>query len=506
MKMVPELEALRHRKAPLAMAPGEFRDIGHRLVDRLADRLAALPAGPVVRDESPADVRAAFGAEQALPPAGADAARLIADATELLFDHSLFNGHPRFFGYITSSPAPIGILGDFLAAAVNQNVGAWRLGPLATEIEAQAVRWIAELIGFPTTCGGLLVSGGNMANFVGVLAARVAAATWDVRSEGLSRGPQLLMYASSGTHTWIQKAADLFGLGSAAIRWIASDEEQRMDAADLRRQITRDLQLDHHLPFLVVATAGSVSTGVVDPLAEIAAICRDHNLWFHVDGAYGALAAGVPAAPASLGALSEADSIAVDPHKWLYAPLEAGCALVRDADKLRQAFSYHPAYYQFDDQVVNYYDYGPQNSRGFRALKVWLALRQVGRDGYLQMIGDDIRLAKHLHHLVSNHPELEAKTCHLSITTFRYVPLDLRPRLGAAKVEEYLNRLNQQLLAAIEKSGEAFLSNAVLGDQFVLRACVVNFHTSLGDIEALPRLLSRLGAQVDTVLRRERSL
>lgn len=506
MKIAADLEALRQRKAPLEMRPGEFRAIGHRLVDQIADRLATLPDRLVTPDESPAVVRKALGAEHTLPLAGTDAGRLMSEATELLFDHSLFNGHPRFFGYITSSPAPIGMFGDFLAAALNQNMGAWRLAPLATEIEGQAVRWIAELIGFPTSCGGLLVSGGNMANFVCFVAARAAKAPWDVRKEGLSReGRRLLVYASTETHTWIQKAADLFGLGTDAIRWIATDPEQRMDVSALRRQIEQDLRLGHQ-PFLVVGTAGSVSTGAIDSLPEIGAICREHELWFHVDGAYGALAALAPGSPASLRALGDADSVAVDPHKWLYTPLEAGCALVRDADKLRSAFSYHPAYYHFDDQVVNYFDYGPQNSRGFRALKVWLALRQVGRAGYLKMIGDDILLARHLHQLLAHHPEFEATTQNLSITTFRYVPPDLRPQLGSENVENYLSELNQKLLTAVEKSGEAFLSNALIGGKFVLRACIVNFHTSLGDVEALPLLLSRLGKEADTTLRRERAV
>ena len=503
MNIAPEIEALRQRKAPLEMPPGEFREIGHRLVDQIADRLAKLPDGLVTPDESPADVRGAGGAERPLPPAGTDAGRLVSEATELLFDHSLFNGHPRFFGYITSSPAPIGMFGDFLAAALNQNVGAWRLAPLATEIEVQTVRWIAELIGFPISCGGLLVSGGNMANFVCFVAARAAKTPMDVRKVGLPRERRLLVYASMEAHTWIQKAADLFGLGTDAIRWIATDDEQRMDPSALRRRIDEDLRLGHQ-PFLVVGTAGSVSTGAIDPLPDIAAICRTHGLWFHVDGAYGALAAQVPGSPASLRALSDADSVAVDPHKWLYAPLEAGCVLVRDAERLRNAFSYHPAYYHFDDQVVNYFDYGPQNSRGFRALKVWLALRQVGRAGYLQMIGEDILLARHLHQLLARHPEFEAITQSLSITTFRYVPPDLRPQLGSEKVENYLSLLNQHLLTAVENSGEAFLSNALIGGKFVLRACIVNFHTSLGDIEALPLLLSRLGEEADTTLRPER--
>jgi aromatic-L-amino-acid decarboxylase len=501
MNLAPELEALRQRQTPLDMPPEEFREIGHRLVDEIADRLAKVPDGPVTPDESPAELRQLLGAEQTLPTAGADPGRLVREATELLFDHSLFNGHPRFLGYITSSPAPIGMFGDFLAAALNQNVGAWRLGPLATEIEVQVVRWIAELIGFPTSCGGLLVSGGNMANLVCFGAARAAKAPWDVRKEGLSRQrPTLLAYASIETHTWIQKAADLFGLGTDAIRWIATDDDQRMDPADLGRRIEEDLRLGHH-PFLVVGTAGSVSTGAVDPLPEITAICREHGLWFHVDGAYGGLAARAPGSPASLRALGDADSVAVDPHKWLYAPLEAGCVLVRDAEKLRRAFSYHPAYYHFDDQVVNYFDYGPQNSRGFRALKVWLALRQVGCAGYLKMIGDDMLLARHLHQLLAHHPAFEATTQSLSITTFRYVPPDLRPQLGSEKVETYLNQLNQHLLAAVEKSGEAFLSNALVDGRYLLRACVVNFHTSLDDIEALPRLVARLGQEADAALR-----
>ncbi|MEN3337507.1 MAG: aromatic-L-amino-acid/L-tryptophan decarboxylase [Acidobacteriota bacterium] len=505
MTISPELEALRTRRAALEIEADEFRAIGHRLVDEIADGLSRVPGGLVTPDESPAQLRATIRAEQGLPSTGADAAALVSDATKLLFGHSTFNGHPRFFGYITSSPSPIGMFGDFLAAALNQNVGAWRLAPLATEIEGQSVRWIAELVGYPTDCGGLLVSGGNLANFVCFVAARAARAGWDVRKEGLAHGgASLLVYASVETHTWIYKAVDLFGLGTDAIRLISTDDEQRMDSSALRQAIQQDVKAGHR-PFLVVATAGTVSTGAVDPLPEIAAVCREHDLWFHVDGAYGALAARVPGAPSSLRALHMADSVAVDPHKWLYAPLEAGCVLVRDAERLRGAFSYHPPYYHFDSDAVNYFDYGPQNSRGFRALKVWLALKQVGSDGCLTMIGDDILLARHLHQIVSDHPDFEAVTRNLSIATFRYVPRDLRPRLGTSSVEEYLDVLNRNLLTALEKSGQAFLSNAVVGGKFLLRACVVNFHTALGDIEAVPPLLCRFGAEADRVLRRERN-
>jgi len=209
-------------------------------------------------------------------------------------------------------------------------------------------------------------------------------------------------------------------------------------------------------------------------------------------------------APADLLGLSEADSVAIDPHKWLYSPLEVGCALVCDPNKLRDAYSHHPpSYYKFDtnaeDNPINYYEFGPQNSRGFRALKVWLALKQVGKDVYVRMISDDIQLARDLFDLVEKHPELEAFTQNLSITTFRYVPEELTR--GTTRTETYLNQLNTELLTRLQQSGEVFLSNAVIRDTYVLRVCVVNFRTSLGDIEALPGIIVRVGAEVDEEIR-----
>jgi aromatic-L-amino-acid/L-tryptophan decarboxylase len=500
-----DIESLRRRHAPLAMDAAAFREIGHRLVDDISHRLSRVPDGRVTPGESPSEVRRALQAELALPSNGADAASLVRDTTGMLFDHSLFNGHPRFFGYITASPAPIAMLGDFLASALNQNVGAWNLAPIASEMESQAVRWIAELIGYRPTCGGLLVSGGNMANFVCLLAARAAKAPW-VRTEGLrSDRPRLLVYASTETHTWLHKAADMSGLGTDAIRWVPVNAARQIDLGELRTRIDEDRRAGHQ-PFLVVGNAGTVATGTVDPLGRLAALCREEDLWFHVDGAYGALAAQVAGAPADLAALANADSVAVDPHKWLYAPLEAGCALVKDPATLRNAFAYHPAYYRFDEEMVNYYESGPQNSRGFRALKVWLALRQVGRAGYYRMIADDIRLAEHLRRLLDERQDFQVVSRSLSIATFRYVPADLASQRRDVPVEEYLNRLNQQLLSAVEKSGEAFLSNAVDGGTFLLRVCIVNFHTSLEDIEAVPPLLARLGAQIDSALRGELAL
>jgi aromatic-L-amino-acid decarboxylase len=500
-------DALRYRIAPLEMTPSEFHKVGRQLVERIAEFLCKLPYRPVTPNESPKAIREVLGTGP-LPVEGSEAKDLLEEAADLLFAHSTFNGHPRFLGVITSSAAPIGALGDLLAASVNPNVGGWIGGPMANEIEAQTVRWMAELIGYPTDCGGLLVSGGNMGNFVGLLAARKAKAPWDVRAAGLmgEGARRLRVYTSSETHTWIHKAADMFGLGTEAIRWIPVDTQLRMDTTALRSQLQADIDAGD-LPFLVIGTAGTVSTGAVDPLPEIAAICREYDLWFHVDGAYGGFAAallndGQGKVPVDLKGIHEADSVAVDPHKWLYAPLEAGCALVRKPEALRDTFSYHPPYYHFADQAeptIDYYEYGPQNSRGFRALKVWLALRQVGRAGYAEMISDDIQLAQELYHLVETHPELQAFTQGLSITTFRYVPPGLTP--GSEQVEAFLNQLNAELLTRLQRSGEAFLSNAVVRGTFLLRACVVNFRTSLEDIEALPGIIIRIGREVDSAMR-----
>ncbi|NOT33029.1 MAG: aspartate aminotransferase family protein [Candidatus Eisenbacteria bacterium] len=482
------------------MDAAEFRAAGHALVDQLAGVLESIASRPVTPARTPAEVRAAFRLDAPLPEHGAAAGPLLEETARLLFEHSLFNAHPRFFDYITSSPAPIGVLADLLAAAVNSNVGSFVLSPTATEIEAQTVRWVAELIGYPTDCGGVLVSGGNMANMIGFWAARASKADWNVRTAGVAAGRSLRTYASAETHTWLQKAADLAGLGTDSVCFIPTRDDLRMDVERLERQIVAD-RASGHLPFLVVGTAGSVSTGAVDPLREIGFVCRREGLWFHVDGAYGGFAAAVDLAPADLLAISGADSVAVDPHKWLYAPLEAGCALVRDVDALRKAFSYRPSYYNFGENVLNYVDLGPQNSRGFRALKVWLGLRHAGASGYRRMIADDMALAAALAEAVKAHPELEFCTHELSITTYRFVPADLRGRIGEPAVDAYLDALNREVLERVQSGGEAFVSNAVIRGRYMLRACVVNFNTRTADMAALVVLSARVGRDVDTDLR-----
>lgn len=485
------------------MPADEFRRVGHELIERIAEFYETLPARDLRGARTPAAAQELLG-PRALPDQATDAGTLLNELAPLLFDESLHNGHPRFFGYITSSAAPIGALADLLAAAANPNLAKWELAPFASEVEAQAVRWIAELIGYDPDSAGLMVSGGNMANFLAFVAARAAKAPWAIRETGNAGGDRLLTaYVSSETHTWIEKAVDVCGLGAGAVRWIETGADGRMRLDRLREHIAADRNKGR-LPFFVVGTAGSVATGAIDPLRELAAICRDEDLWFHVDGAYGAPAACLPEAPPDLHALDLADSVAIDPHKWLYSPIEAACVLTRHENALRNAFSFRPSYYSFDDaheSGADYYELGMQNTRGFRALKVWLGLRQAGRKGYQESIRGDIGMAAALYASATAHAEFEAHGINLSIATFRYVPSDIDASNPDAT--EYLNELNRALLKELKSGGELFLSNAVVDGKYLLRACVVNFRTQQADVDAVLPIVESAGRRLDQALRRD---
>ncbi|MBC8769310.1 aspartate aminotransferase family protein [Arenibacter sp. BSSL-BM3] len=481
------------RRSSIEMDKEEFRKIGYQLIDDISNFIDSIDQKPVTPNESPSQLQDLLG-NSSLPEYGRPATELIAKTTDLLFNHSLLNGHPKFLGYITSSAAPIGALADLLAASVNPNVGAHILSPMATEIEKQTIKWLCDFIGVPSDYGGILVSGGNMANFTAFLAARTAKAPQNIKEDGIqNKSNKLTVYCSKTTHTWIEKAVVLFGLGTKSVRWIPTDASNRMDTKVLETTIKKDLE-NHCLPLMIVGTAGDVSTGVVDNLSEISAICKTYNLWFHIDGAYGVPAAIVPKFKHLFEGIKEADSIALDPHKWLYSPLEAGCTLVKNPQHLIDTFSSHPEYYNFgnigDDKAQNFYEYGLQNSRGFRALKVWLALQQIGRNGYKELISEDIELSEMLYDLADKHPELEAVSQNLSITTFRYVPLE------GTKNKEYLNTLNEAILNELQTGGEVFLSNAIVNGQYSLRACIVNFRTSREDIKEIIEIIIRTGRKV----------
>ena len=493
-------ESLIHRQSPIEMDAQAFREAGHLLIDEIAGFISSISDFPVTTAPGPRALQAKL--PKTMPIKGEDPSALVRETWKLLVKNSLFNGHPRFWGYITSSPAPLGMLGDLLASAVNSNCGAFVLSPLATEIEKQTIQWLGEFIGYPAG-SGIMVSGGNVANFIGFLAARKARSNWDIRKLGLqpSQG-KWRVYTSAETHTWINKAADLFGLGLDAVRWIQVDSDQRMIVSLLDQQMTEDKR-EGLVPMFVAATAGSVGTGAVDALKEIAAICKKHDCWLHIDGAYGGFAAALPELKNMFDGIELADSIAIDPHKWLYSPLEAGCTLVKDVNALTDAFSFHPVYYNFEsdeEPQTNFYESGLQNSRGFRALKVWLGFRQAGAEGHIRMIREDIRLAEILFELLKEYKEIETFSQHLSITTFRFKPAGVH----AETEQEYLNKLNQAILNSLQSGGEVFLSNAVLDGNFLLRACIVNFRTSLSDIKSLPAIILKEGYLIHEQMMKER--
>jgi len=486
-----------NRDTPIEISKVEFQKLGHQLIDKIADFMDTIDEKTVSVNKTPNELQKILG-NPSLPENGKPSTELLSKTTDLLFNNSLLNGHPKFLGYITSSPAPLGALADLLASSVNPNVGAYILSPIATEIEKQTVKWLAEFIGVSPNYGGILVSGGNMANFTAFLAARTAKAPKTIKEDGISNASdKLTIYCSKSTHTWIEKAAILFGLGTKSIRWIKTTPSNKMDDKILEETIREDIK-NGCKPIMVIGTAGDVSTGAVDNLKNISIVCKKYNMWFHIDGAYGIPAAVIPPLKSLFDGVKEADSIALDPHKWLYSPLEAGCILVKNPQHLIDTFSSHPDYYNFSSNegeiAQNYYEYGLQNSRGFRALKVWLTLKQVGRSGYEKLISEDIELSKLLFLLAENHQELDAVTQNLSITTFRYIPSNYKN--GLENKDDYLNKLNEELLNELQSGGEVFLSNAIVNENYCLRACVVNFRTSKKDIKEIVEIIIREGRKV----------
>jgi len=482
--------------ADLAWSADRARDLGTRVVALWGELLDRLPTLPVGGRASAAEVRAAVTRDIPTEPLEID--ELVDALRTIAFEHSTYPGHSGFMAYITGAGTVPGAAADLLAAALNQNVGGFRLSPAATEIELHLGRWFASRFGLPGTAGGYVTSGGAMASFTALKAARDAKAGWSIRELGVRGGPPLTMYASSEVHDVNTRAADMLGLGRDGVRQIACDAHLRMRTDALRSAIARDVR-NGNQPIAVIATAGTVSTGAIDPLNDIADVCAEHGLWMHVDGAYGGTAALTDALRPLFRGIERADSVAFDPHKWLYTPHSGGAIVVRDMQTLENAFAIEPSYTHEDKELTlrgtDLFALGPQFSRGFHALKIWVSLLAHGWAAYERRIAHDVALAKYLYERASAHPELEAmgSAPDLSIACFRYVPRELR---GDATAEPYLNSLNERIMAELQLGGRVFPSNAVLGGKFVLRACVVNFRTEVADIDALVAQTAEQGARL----------
>jgi glutamate/tyrosine decarboxylase-like PLP-dependent enzyme len=484
----------------LDWSPARARALGETALDIWEEWLTRLRDLPVGRAHTAEQVRAAVAIpipDEPLPPE-----RLAAYLRSLVLDWSMYPGHPGFMAYISGAGTVPGAPAELLAAALNQNVGGWRLSPAITEIERSLTTWFARRLGLPETAGGLFTSGGAMATFVALKTARDAMAGWDIRVDGVRAGPPLALYTSSEVHVVNERAADMLGLGSGAVRKVAVDERLRMHTGALRAAIATDIAAGVR-PIAVIATAGTVTTGAIDPLGEIADICEEYGLWFHVDGAYGGIAAMVDELRTGFGGIERAHSVAFDPHKWLYTPHSGGVVLVSDLQRLADAFAVQPTYIWEDPEYtkrgIDFVQLGPQFSRGNYALKVWVSLLAHGWTAFARRIRHDVELAAYLHRAADARPEFETLAPHgLSIACFRYVPPDLPDFDGR---NDYLNRLNERLMLDVQLHGRVFPSNAVIDGRFGLRACIVNFRTETADIHALLDVAAELGARIDRDMR-----
>ncbi len=473
---------------PTMLGQEEFRQLGYSLIDLVARHLYQVrlrpPYHPVSEEARQALVLLP------LPDNGVRAEEIVAFFEERIQPYPTFGtGHPRGFGWITGGPDPMAVLGSLLAAALNPNcIGG---DQSATYLELAVLRWLKELVGFPTEeSAGLLLSGGTQATLVCLMAARHAAAVaagWNPRIEGLQRYPApLVLYTSEQTHHCVAGAVEVLGLGQHHLRSIASTDDFHLDLAALHAAVRRDRQ-DGQQPFCVVANAGTTNTGAIDPLAAIADFCEREGLWFHVDGAYGAFGRLDPRIAFRYGGMERADSLSLDPHKWLSVPYECGCALVRNREQLVATFAVPPPDYLRETLgEVRFTDYSMQLSRGFHALKLWMALMSAGRSGLVALVSRHNALARRLVELIDGTPDLERMApVELSTVCFRAVPPRLRGEFAA------LDALNKAVMREVQLEGEAFLSGTMLRGCFVLRACILHSMTAEEDIVALVGAVQR---------------
>lgn len=482
-------------------SPAEWealRALGHRMWDDTLDSLRDVRERPVWRSV-PDEVRRALSAPAPLEPEPLE--RVYEELQRDVLPYPTGNTHPRFWGWVMGTGTPVGVLAEMLTAGMNSNVGG--LDHSATLVENQTIRWLSELLGYPSQASGVLVSGGTMANLIGLTVARSAKAGFDVRIDGLQGAqPRLMVYASTETHSWTIKACELLGLGRRALRQVPVNARYQTDIDALRRMIAEDRAAGHR-PICVVGTAGTVNTGATDDLRALGALCRDEDLWFHVDGAFGALAALSPELREIVAGMEQADSLAFDLHKWGYIPYEVGCVLVRDEKAHRATFSLTPEYLRPAARGLavdpGYFaDLGVQLSRNFRALKVWMSLKSQGGNAWGRLVHQNVMQARHLASLVEAHAELELLApVALNVVCFRYVAPGL--------TQDQLNALNAELLLLLQERGIAVPSSTTLGGRFAIRVANTNHRTRTEDLDALATAVVQIGRELVAAAHAERA-
>ncbi|HKB13694.1 MAG TPA: aminotransferase class V-fold PLP-dependent enzyme [Vicinamibacterales bacterium] len=476
---------------PTEWTAAEIRRVGRLVVDLIADHITSLPDEPTFRP-FPADLAEQMTATPA-PAEGVAPDEILRIFTETIEPYPFGNGHPRFWGWVNSPPALMGVFADALAAAMNPSCAGGNHA--AIHLERQVLQWFRDLLGFPDESMGLLVSGGSMATMTALAVARYVKAGVDVRRDGLRSAPQpFAFYMTSEGHSCARKAIELLGFGSASIRTVPTTADFTMDVAALDAAIAADREAGVR-PIAAIATAGTTNTGAIDDLAAIAGVCRRHGVWMHVDAAYGGAAIVSRAYGDEIAALAHGDSVALDPHKWLFVPVEAGLVFVKDGEAMRSAFSLVPPYIRTTGSAGEVYglpwfsEYGFQQTRGFRALKVWMTLQQFGIAGYKAVIEENIALARHLAGQVESDPDFALMAPPgLSIVCFRYV--------GALASEDQIVAANRAILERLQLGGDAFITSTELGGRFVLRACIVNYRSTRADVDRLLDAVRAIGRAV----------
>lgn len=472
----------------LDLSPEQFRELGYRAVDMLAEQLAAVYDAPTRRPIT--DELREWLMNRPLGKEGIDPAELLQVVNDVVLPYPMGNNSPRFFGWVNSPAAPLGVLADFLAAGLNPSVAGG--DHAASYIEHGVLGWLKTLLSYPADSGAVLVSGGSMASLTCLTVMRHVKAWGDIRAVGFEEeAEQMVVYTSTQGHSCLQKAVELLGIGHDNLRKIPVDTDFRMDVERLRAQIETDRDNGLH-PVCVAASAGTVNTGAIDPLETIADICELEDMWFHVDGAYGGVGILAEQTAGLYKGMDRANSLAVDPHKWLYVPVECGCALVRDAQAMRDTFSLVPPYLRDDNALPWFSEFGIQQTRGFKALKLWLVMQHVGEQGYRQLISRDIALTQTLREKIKARADFELlSNGPLSVTCFRYTPHGIDAR-GDDR-DKALNDLNRRLLTLVQQEGHVFLTSTDLNGTFALRVCIVNFRTTERDLDLLLEVLTEAG-------------
>jgi glutamate/tyrosine decarboxylase-like PLP-dependent enzyme len=468
-----------------------FYEFAHNALDDVLYTLETVRERPVWQPV-PADVLAAL--DEPVPHEGQGIESVYRDFTRNVLPYPYGNIHPRFWGWVNGTGSPLGVVADFLASGMNSNIGSF--DQAGTRVEERVIGWLKELLGLPAEATGLLVSGGSVANLVGLTVARNDRAGWDVRREGIAAGPRLTVYASDTVHSSVQKAVELLGLGAEALRRVPARADHRMDLPRIAERIERDRAAGLR-PVALVATAGTIDAGAIDPLDEAADLAAELGIWLHVDGAIGALGVLSEKLRPRLAGIGRADSVALDLHKWLHAPFEAGCVLVRSGAKHRAAFHLTPPYLaplpgSVSGAGFDFKDHGVQLSRRFNALKVWMSIKAEGVDKLGRLIDQNVAQAAHLVRRIEAEPELELLApAPLNIVCFRYRGADAG--LDGDAQEARLGALNRAILTQLHRSGVAVPNSTLIDGRFAIRVAITNHRSRLEDFDLLVDTVLELG-------------